>query len=105
MDTDQNLRAGIRFLKSLIKKHDGQIELALAAYNAGPMHVTDWLRRYPAQDMSLFVELIPFKETRDYVTSILRNVYWYKRLYDVPAEGESSPTLHSSMKGFESIQM
>lgn len=76
----KNIELGSKFLGDLIERY-GKVELALAAYNAGPNRIPQWQERYVTKDDLLFVDLIPFKETRNYVTSILRNNYWYERLY------------------------
>jgi hypothetical protein len=57
------------------------VELALAGYNAGPARVPTWKTRYPTDDPTLLIDLIPFKETRNYVSLIVRNNYWYEKLY------------------------
>jgi len=79
-DTEINTTLGAKFLSQLIKKF-GSVELALAGYNAGPGRVDDWKGRFKTEDLNLFLDLIPFKETRNYVSAILRNNYWYERLY------------------------
>ncbi len=78
---DNNLRIGIRYFNGLAARYDGDVELALAAYNAGPHRVDRWKVRYPTANRILFLDLIPFKETREYVSSIARNYYWYSNLY------------------------
>jgi hypothetical protein len=77
MDPVTNLNIGSRFFRSLLDEYSGDVEFALAAYNAGSNRVTDWQRRYVTPDKRLFVDLIPFKETREYIASIARNYYWY----------------------------
>ena len=75
---------GIKYLVRLSERFDSQMELVLAAYNAGPRRVDRWLKRFPDRtgvNALLWNDLIPFMETRDYVVSILRNNYWYERLY------------------------
>jgi len=79
-NTEVNAQLGVKFLSRLIEQF-GSVEYALAAYNAGPGRIPEWRGRYPTQDMALFLDLIPFRETRGYVTSILRNNYWYERIY------------------------
>lgn len=79
-DVDTNVRVGTKFLTRLIDRF-ASAELALAAYNAGPSRAVDWVKRYPTTDLNLLIDVIPFKETRNYVASILRNNYWYTRLY------------------------
>lgn len=81
MDPETNLRVGTKYLSKLLSDYSGETELALAAYNAGPERVSEWLRRYPTTDRLLFTDLIPYKETREYVASIARNFFWYRRLY------------------------
>jgi len=79
-DPEANISIGSRYISDLIKRSNGLIHLALAGYNAGPNRVDLWLARYPTSDPVLFIDLIPFKETREYVASVLRNYYWYRRL-------------------------
>lgn len=78
-DPELNVKAGSAFMRSLVKKF-GSYELALAAYNAGPNHVRDWMERYPTADINLFVELIPFEETREYVRLVMRNYRIYQQV-------------------------
>lgn len=78
---DTNVKVGSRYFAELIRRYEGDTELALAAYNAGPLRVNEWLKRYPVEQRPLFIDLIPFKETREYVASITRNFYWYNLLY------------------------
>ncbi len=76
-----NIKLGIRYLKGLLKRFDGDAELALAGYNAGPHNVSKWLKRYPKENRMLFLDMIPFAETRNYVSLIARNYFWYTTLY------------------------
>jgi soluble lytic murein transglycosylase len=81
-DYEHNIEVGAKYLRGLIDRFDGSAERALAAYNAGPTNVRRWEKRYGfVSDPQLFNDLIPFRETRDYVPSILRNAYWYHRLF------------------------
>jgi len=82
---ETNIRIGTKYIGRLVNRYDRDAELALAAYNAGAERVDDWTKRYPTTDRMLFLDLIPFKETRDYVALIGRNFYWYHTLYgDAP---------------------
>lgn len=76
-----NIALGTQYLRKRLAQYDGDVELTLAAYNAGFSRVDEWKRRYPTDNRILFLDLIPFKETREYVSSILRNYYWYTKLY------------------------
>jgi soluble lytic murein transglycosylase-like protein len=58
-DPRQNIMAGARYLRRLLDLHKGDVRLALASYNAGPLNVT----RYGG--------VPPFRETREYVERII----------------------------------
>lgn len=76
-----NLKLGTRYFKEMVDRYNGQVEYALAAYNAGTNRVDDWLGNAKFRDVPEFVESIPFTETRDYVQAIMRNAQVYRRLY------------------------
>jgi soluble lytic murein transglycosylase len=76
-----NLRLGTRYLREMIEHYNGQVEYALAAYNAGTNRVDDWMANGKFRDIPEFVESIPFTETREYVQAIMRNAQVYRRLY------------------------
>ncbi|MGZ3694755.1 MAG: lytic transglycosylase domain-containing protein [Bdellovibrionota bacterium] len=83
LNEKDNMTMGVKYLLQLGNQFNGQAELVLAAYNAGPMKVDEWLKRNPNRDANplLWNDLIPYMETRDYVVSILRNDYLYTRIY------------------------
>ena len=68
---DANLAFGTHYLSKMLKRFDGQTVLATAAYNAGARRITRWLPTESTLDAERWIETIPFKETRDYVTSVL----------------------------------
>jgi soluble lytic murein transglycosylase len=76
---DINLQLGVRHLEAFLSRYEAPY--ALAAYNAGESRVVRWLRRPGARDPEMFVERIPFTETRDYVRIVLRNRGMYRALY------------------------
>ncbi|MBS1959442.1 MAG: transglycosylase SLT domain-containing protein [Bdellovibrionales bacterium] len=78
-DPKTNIRLGTQYLASLMDKYNNNVIFSLAAYNAGPNRVSKWRKDSKVDaDMIEFIESIPFRETRDYVMSILRNRYWYQ---------------------------
>lgn len=77
---DVNLRLGTRYLAQLLRRFDGQVPVALAGYNAGPSRALRWVREY-GRDDPVFVESIPFRETRGYVKSVYRKHALYAALY------------------------
>ena len=72
---------GTRYVADLLTRYQGNVVLALAAYNAGPDHVTRWLGQWPNVTMEEWIEYIPFDETRAYIKLVLRNLAVYERLY------------------------
>jgi soluble lytic murein transglycosylase len=81
-DPGINLRFGTLFLAEQIRRW-GSLEQALAAYNAGPTRVSQWRSHPEARDPELFVERIPFAETRHYVPTVLTNAEIYRLLYSI----------------------
>lgn len=83
----ENIKMGAAYFRKLLDRFQGNIGLALAGYNAGPSRASQWQKRMqesPAMqekfDMDIFIDTIPFTETRKYVGNILRNYAWYKVL-------------------------
>lgn len=68
---DTNLALGTHYLHKMLERFSGQTVLATAAYNAGAARIMGWLPTETALDAERWIETIPFKETRDYVTSVL----------------------------------
>lgn len=66
-----NVQLGTRFLGRMAGKYNGSPWLASAAYNAGESPVGRWLAARGALDPDFFIETIPYKETRDYVSRVL----------------------------------
>ena len=56
----------------MLRRNDGQVEYALASYNAGPAAVQRWKNRLGDVPIDVFVEEIPYSETRDYVRRVFR---------------------------------
>lgn len=80
---DISIRLGTFHLKQVIARFDGEVERALAGYNAGESRVVQWMRLGPFEEPAEFVETIPFSETRGYVQSVMRNRAMYERIYGV----------------------
>jgi peptidoglycan lytic transglycosylase len=76
-----NLKIGCSILRSMLDQQGGKVEQTLAAYNAGPLRVVEWMAWSRYREPAEFVESIPFTETRDYVQAVLRNAEMYRRLY------------------------
>ncbi|MGI9387102.1 MAG: lytic transglycosylase domain-containing protein, partial [Methyloligellaceae bacterium] len=89
-DPAYNLRLGTAYLSSLLETFNGSTLLALAAYNAGPNRVGQWIRQFgdprrPNVDPVDWIERLPYKETRQYVKKILAGLQIFRsRLGDLP---------------------
>ena len=77
---DVSLELGSAHLAGLLSGY-AHVAHALAAYNAGSSRAKRWLEKAGTDDPEVFVERIPFRETRDYVRIILRNRELYRSMY------------------------
>ncbi len=77
LNADNNIQLGTRYLRELLDKNKGNQVLATASYNAGPYRVKRWLKNVEALPADIWIETIPFKETRNYVKSVLA----YQEIY------------------------
>ncbi len=78
---DRNVQLGTLYFRNMLNSYNGQPELALASYNAGPGRVNVWRNWGPFREQAEFIEAVPFHETRGYVQIVLRNADVYRRLY------------------------
>ena len=81
---DVNLRYGSRYLAMLMKRYNGNRYLAAAAYNAGEDRVDRWLAERPIISADLWIDSIPFAETKNYVKNVLAFTYVYGQLLGAP---------------------
>ena len=81
LDPTTNLHLGTIDLRHSIDRYNGQVEYALAAYNAGDAPVHQWMSTNNYKDIPEWVESIPYTETREYVQGILRNREVYRAVY------------------------
>ncbi|MEX0935577.1 MAG: transglycosylase SLT domain-containing protein, partial [Gemmatimonadota bacterium] len=80
-DPEVNARLGIAYLADLVGRFDGRAEDVLSAYNAGPSRIVRWRRQPNYGDGDVFVEHIPFAETRQYVKVVQQYTRVYSALY------------------------
>lgn len=76
-----NIELGISYLSQLISKYNGNIYLAVTAYNAGIGVVDGWIQEGIIKPDGSDIENIPYKETNIYVRKIVRNYKIYQKLY------------------------
>ncbi|SNY96504.1 transglycosylase SLT domain-containing protein [Halomonas sp. hl-4] len=85
LDPELNIRLGSTYLRDKLQRYQGNRLAATAAYNAGPGRVDRWLGDYSIEAFDLFVERIPYRETRDYVQAVLS----YRAIFESLANGSS----------------
>ena len=76
---DTNIKYGTFYYKQLLGRFAGHVALATAAYNAGPNRVVKWLPIDKAMPADVWIETIPYKETRKYVSSVLSYTLIYQQ--------------------------
>ncbi|HEV2720786.1 MAG TPA: transglycosylase SLT domain-containing protein, partial [Thermoanaerobaculia bacterium] len=81
-DPATNIAVGAAEFAQKLARMNGNIVLAIAAYNAGEDAVGKWRAQVPVDDIDLFVESIPYAETRLYVKTVTRNRFEYRRIYE-----------------------
>lgn len=88
---DTNLKLGTYYMKNMLSTLGNNPVLASAAYNAGPGRARQWLANNPLEG-AIYVETIPFDETRDYVKKVMSNTMYYARLF-----GQETPSLKQKL--------
>ncbi len=84
-DPAVNIELAGHHLAALLDDYDNQRPLAAAAYNAGETRVNRWTRDRSGLAMDVWIETIPFRETRNYVKNVLAFAQVYSQLLDAPA--------------------
>jgi soluble lytic murein transglycosylase len=77
-----NIRFGAWYIHQQLAIFESNQFAAMAAYNAGPGNVLDWIET--SDDLDIFVEKIPFWESRTYVRRVYENLAVYRHLYGIP---------------------
>jgi peptidoglycan lytic transglycosylase len=83
IDPKYNIAVGQAYLSGVLDSFSGSYVLSLAAYNAGPGRVRQWIREFgdprdPSVDVIDWIEQIPFNETRNYVQRVLEGLQVYR---------------------------
>ncbi|MEW5837990.1 MAG: transglycosylase SLT domain-containing protein [Pseudomonadota bacterium] len=86
-DPETNMRLGSAYLGEVLERFDGHQVLATAAYNAGPGRVKRWLPEGGSLPADIWVDTVPFTETREYCRAVLH----YATVFDWRLHGETKP--------------
>ena len=71
LKVDNNINFGTQYFRTVLNRFGNNVSLAAAAYNAGPFNVKRWLPSTVSMPADLWVEIVPYKETRNYVQAVL----------------------------------
>lgn len=94
LDGGRNIRIGSAHLRELLERYDDRPYLAIAAYNAGATPVSLWRSQRPDLDPDVWIETIPYLETREYVQRVLA----FSVIYDWRRDKHATP-LADRMRG------
>jgi soluble lytic murein transglycosylase len=84
LDPRLNLEFAAWYLASLIRRFDGRLPLAIAAYNGGPHNVRQWMQESPeGAPLDVLLERIPFSQTHRYVRKVLLHYEAYRQQRDL----------------------
>ncbi|MDO9105525.1 MAG: transglycosylase SLT domain-containing protein [Methylovulum sp.] len=98
-NAEVNIRYGSHYFKKLLDRFNGHFALAIAAYNAGPYRVMKWQALDRAVPADIWIETVPYKETRKYVASVLAYAIIYQQyLQAVDAQATGLPTQPLKLK-------
>jgi len=97
LKVENNINLGTQYFRSVMNRFDNNVSLAAAAYNAGPHRVRKWLPQKNVLPADLWVETVPFNETRNYVQAVLayatvfdktlgKDTLISSRMHDIKAE-------------------
>ncbi|MDF1646167.1 MAG: transglycosylase SLT domain-containing protein [Legionellaceae bacterium] len=77
---EKNIHLGVAYLAELAKRFDNNPLLMVAAYNAGPHQVNRWIKTHPIQEIDIWIDTLPWGETRNYLKSVMAfyAVYQYR---------------------------
>jgi soluble lytic murein transglycosylase len=101
MQARDNIVFGTTFLRELMDKFGNNQVLVSGAYNAGPRAVKRWLETLPNDDPTIWIETLPYYETRDYIPRVLAFATVYDWRLQKPVQRISSrmPALNSATMG------
>ena len=83
--SQKNINIGVAYLQQLAKRFHNHPIFIAAAYNAGPRQVVHWMQNHPPTEIDLWIETIPWQETRNYLKNVMAfTVVYQYRLHQKP---------------------
>ena len=80
LNEEENIKIGLKYFNYLYEIYNSEY-LAILAYNAGPGNINKWLKDSQTSEIDVFIENIPFLETKNYIKKILRSYWIYINIY------------------------
>lgn len=98
---EENIQFGTAYLRDLLERFEQNPVLATGAYNAGPGAVDRWLKSQTAADPTIWIETLPYYETRDYIPRVLAftTIYDWRRQQPVKRISARMPVFKSGTMG------
>lgn len=84
LQPETNIRFGSYYLHKVLERFSDNPVLATAAYNAGPHHVQRWFPEHASLDADIWIDTMPFHETREYVRRVMAYAVFYDQRLDRP---------------------
>ncbi len=82
-NVNNNIRYGSFYLQSLAKRFNNNYIFILSGYNGGPNRTKAWLEEFKTEDPDLFISMLTYQQTKDYIPGVLENYWLFKNLYFV----------------------
>ncbi len=101
LNVENNVKLGTSYLRTVLDINNGHQALATASYNAGPNRVREWLPERRALDADVWVDTVPYNETRNYVKNVMAftTVYAYRLETVLRRLAERMPAVPSTANG------
>ncbi len=80
LNANLNIQLGTAYMKYVLDKLDGNAVLAIAAYNAGPNRIKNWIPEHKSVPADIWLETLPIRETRKYLRAVLAYTAVYEKL-------------------------
>jgi soluble lytic murein transglycosylase len=103
-DEEYNIRMGCWYLRRLNDTFEGDLDLTIAAYNAGPTNVKKWLEDEKYSSNGKSIDYIPFGETKKYVDKVDTYYHIYQYLYSEEESYLDVNKILELIKGFLKVQ-